>query len=145
MFVTKIIRNEFKDRVSIISLCVSVVAFLVIILTLSGTTLPILSDSGSAFLVLWVLGFSMSALSGARDNSGGEFTLPKQVWLPLSILGALSFVLLAMVIFNISFLMMDDNTDRFLLLSLIIISKWLYMHLYNTYKLYKSEEEVTSS
>ena len=76
MFITKVIRNEFKDRVSIISICVSVIAFLVMILTLSGTTLPILSDSGSAFLVLWVLGFSMSVLSGARDNPGGEFTLP---------------------------------------------------------------------
>ena len=145
MFVTKIVRNEFKNRVSIISLCVSVIAFLVMILTLSGTTLPILSDSGSAFLVLWILGFSMSALSGARDNSGGEFTLPKQVWLPLSILGAVSFILLVMAIFNIPFLMIDDHADRFLILSLIIISKWIYMHLYNTYKLYKSEEEVPSS
>ena len=118
MFITKVIKNEFKDRVSIISLCVSVVAFLVIIFTLSGTTLPILSDSGSAFLVLWILGFSMSALSGARDNSGGEFTLPKQVWLPLSILGAMSFILLVMAIFNIPFLMMDDHADRFLNYSL---------------------------
>ena len=145
MFVTKIVRNEFKNRVSIISLCVSVIAFLVMILTLSGTTLPILSDSGSAFLVLWILGFSMSALSGARDNSGGEFTLPKQVWLPLSILGALSFILLVMAIFNIPFLMMDDHADRFLILSLIIVSKWVYMHLYNIYKQFKSEEGVTRS
>jgi len=137
-FINKVIRNEFKDRVSIISLCVSVVAFLVIISKLSGTTLPILSDPGSAFLVLWVLGFSMSVLSGARDNPGGEFTLPKQVLIPLSIFGALSFILLAMAIFNIPFLMIDDHSDRFLILSLIIVSKWVYMHLYNTYKLYNA-------
>lgn len=145
MFVTKIIKNEFKDQISIISFCVSVIAFLVMIITLSGTTLPILSDSGSAFLILWILGFSMSALSGARDNSGGEFTLPKQVWLPLSILGALSFILLVMAIFNMPFMMIDDHTDRFIILSLIIISKWVYMHFYNISKLNKSEEQVTNS
>jgi hypothetical protein len=144
MFITKVIKNEVKDRVSVISLCVSVIAFLVIILTLSGTTLPVLSDPGSAFLLLWVLGFSMSILSGARDNPGGEFTLPKQVLIPLSIFGALSFILLAMAIFNIPFLMIDDHSDRFLVLSLVIVSKWIYMHSYNIYKLYNSEEGATS-
>lgn len=143
MLFTEIIKNEFRSRVSTISLLVSVLALAVMILTLNETNLPLLSDFGSAFLVLWIIGFSMSAFAGARDNTDGEFTLPKQIWVPLSILGVLSGVLLIMAIFDISFLIISTQADRFVLLSIFIILKWLLVHIYNITLLYKAEELVS--
>jgi hypothetical protein len=139
MILTEIIKNEFKDRISIISFTVSMIALLVMIITLSETNLPLLSDFGSAFLILFIIGFVMSALSGARDNSEGEFTMPKTMWLPLAILGALSFLLLIMGIFNIQFLIINTHADRFVVLSLMIIAKWVYVHSYNVSLLLKAE------
>ena len=142
MLFTEIIKNEFRSRVSTISLLVSVLALAVMILTLNETNLPLLSDFGSAFLVLWIIGFSMSVFAGARDNTDGEFTLPKQIWVPLSILGVLSGVLLIMAILDVGFLIIDTQADRFVLLSVFIILKWLLVHIYNITLVYKTEELV---
>jgi hypothetical protein len=130
MFIPKIIQNEFRSRMSIISLVVSGFALVMMVLALNESTLPLLTNFGNAFLVLWILGFSLSILAGLCDNPEGEFTIPKPVMLPLMMFGVLVFLLLVLVFFPVLFLIINSPSDIFLLLLLLVVSKWILAHLY---------------
>ena len=118
-------------KISIISYIVSALALSVIILTLYNMGFPFLSDYKSAFIVLWVIGLFLSILAGARDNPEGKFTLNRYVMISLMILGILTLPLLIIVVLDISF---ATVRDLFIVLSAIIILKWVITHLHNLTK-----------
>jgi hypothetical protein len=127
--------------VSIISNIVSVVALLVIFLTLSEGNFPLVSSYNSAFFVLFVIGFSMSVLAGIRDNPDGEFTIPKPFMIPVMIFGFLTVPLLILEIFNISLPILVNSKERFIALSLIIIVKWILIRSYNFSQWFQSRDQ----
>ena len=118
-------------KISIVSFLVSALALLIMILTLNEIGLPLLSDYKSAFIVLWIIGFSMSVLAGIRDNPDGEFTISRPVMIPLMILGFLTVPLLILVLFDVPFPFLTLKRERFIALSLIIIAKWILVHVHN--------------
>ncbi|MBT8172065.1 hypothetical protein KJN74_04260 [Candidatus Bathyarchaeota archaeon] len=70
----------------------------------------------------------MSILAGTRDNPEGKMTLNKYVMGSLMILGLLTLPFLIIVVLDITFLTLKD---LFIILSAIIIIKWLMTHIYN--------------
>ncbi len=130
MIITKIIQDEFRNRISIISLVVSGFALVMMVLTLNESTLPSLTNFGNAFLVLWIFGFSLSILAGLCANPEGECTSPKPTMLPLIMCGVLVFLLLVLVFFPVPFLIINSPSDILLLLLLLVVSKWVLAHLY---------------
>ena len=108
----------------ILSYTVGAIALTLVILTFKGH----FEDYKRPFYVLWFLGIAMSALSALRDYPSGtpDEWLPIPVYWPLSILGALAFILLFVML-------MPRNTNykkAFMTLTVIIASKWVIVHLF---------------
>jgi hypothetical protein len=85
-------------------------------------------DFKRPFFVLWFLGIAMSALSALRDHPSGppDEWLPIPVYWPLSILGALAFILLFVMLIP----RFTNYKKAFILLTIIIASKWAIVHLF---------------
>jgi hypothetical protein len=108
----------------ILSYSVGAIALTLIILAVKGY----FEDFKRPFFVLWFLGISMSVLSALRDHPSGppDEWLPIPVYLPLSLLGALSFILLFVMLTP----RYTNYRKAFFLLTVIIASKWVIVHLF---------------
>jgi hypothetical protein len=82
-----------------------------------------------AFVVLFVLGFSMSLLAGFRDYPGGDFSgmLPLFLY-PLMLLGLFDFALLGTTVAK-GKLHLVSEYHAFVLLSGTIALQWLISHI----------------
>jgi heme O synthase-like polyprenyltransferase len=131
--------HKSNKKIEIVSYLISALALVVIILTLTEIGFPLLSEYTSAFYILWIIGFAMSALAGIRDNPDGNFTMTKTVMIALMILGFLTLPLLIVVFFKIP---LGQVKDLFIVLSAIIILKWVIVHLYNFTEKYRAENSI---
>ncbi|MHA2105901.1 MAG: hypothetical protein ACW981_20945 [Candidatus Hodarchaeales archaeon] len=129
-------------NIKIISYIVSIIALVVIFLTLAETNFLVFSDYKASFIVLWIIGLSMSVLAGIRDNPDGEFTMQKFVMIPLMTLGFITLPLLIVVFFEISIPFLQAK-ELFIGLATIIILKWVMVHTYNFMKHDQSEKIMT--
>lgn len=108
----------------ILSYSVGAIALTLVILAARGY----FEDFKRPFFVLWFLGIAMSALSALRDYPSGtpDEWLPIPVYWPLSILGALAFILLFVMLMP----RFTNYRKAFILLTVIIASKWMIVHLF---------------
>jgi len=108
----------------ILSYGVGAIALTLVILAAKGY----FEDFKRPFFVLWFLGIAMSALSALRDHPSGppDEWLPIPVYWPLSILGALAFVLLFVMLTR----RYTNYRKAFILLTIIIAFKWALVHLF---------------
>jgi peptidoglycan/LPS O-acetylase OafA/YrhL len=108
----------------ILSYCVGAIALILVILAAKGH----FEDFKRPFFVLWFLGIAMSAFAAFRDHPSGppDEWLPIPVFWPLSILGALAFVLLFAMLTR----RYTNYRKAFILLTIIIASKWVIVHLF---------------
>jgi hypothetical protein len=108
----------------ILSYTVGAIALTLAILTLKGQ----FEEYKRPFFVLWFLGITMSVLSALRDYPEGtpDQWLPIPVYWPLTILGALSFILLFVMLIP----RFTNYKKAFILLTFIIASKWTIVHLF---------------
>lgn len=132
--------NKKDNKIGLLSYIVSALAVIVILLTLTEIGFPLLSDYTSAFYILWIIGFAMSVLAGIRDNPDGNFTMAKPVMIALMILGALNLPLLFIVFFKIP---SAQVKDLFVVLSGIIVLKWVIVHSYNITEKYKANNPIS--
>jgi len=61
-------RNKTIKWISIISGAVSILVALFIFAVLTDKKVPLISGDKAAFVILFILGFSMSVLAGIRDG-----------------------------------------------------------------------------
>ena len=108
----------------ILSYGVGAIALTLVILAAKGY----FEDFKRPFFMLWFLGIAMSALSALRDYPSGtpDEWLPIPVYWPLSILGALAFILLFVMLIP----KYTNYRKAFILLTIIIASKWAIVHLF---------------
>ncbi|MFW9956395.1 MAG: hypothetical protein ACFFD3_17765 [Candidatus Thorarchaeota archaeon] len=108
----------------ILSYSVGAIALTLVILAAKGY----FEDFKRPFFMLWFLGIAMSALSALRDYPSGtpDEWLPIPVYWPLSILGALAFILLFVMLIP----KYTNYRKAFILLTIIIASKWAIVHLF---------------
>ena len=108
----------------ILSYSIGAIALTLVILAAKGY----FEDFKRPFFVLWFLGITMSIFSALRDHPNGppDEWLPIPIYWPLSILGVLSFILLFVMLFR----KYTNYRKAFILLTIIIASKWAIVHLF---------------
>jgi hypothetical protein len=108
----------------ILSYSVGAIALIIVALAFKGY----FEDYKRPFFVLWFLGIAMSAFAAFRDYPDGtpDQWLPIPIYLPLSILGAVSFILLFVMLTP----RFTNYRKAFILLTIIIATKWTIVHLF---------------
>ena len=119
----------------IISNVVSAIAFAIILLGFKGKQLPIYNEK-LYFYILFILGFAMSTLAGFRDFPDGHFKLPRIMLWVLMLLGFLAFLLVVGVLFKLKLPISLNYNTAFIILSIIIVSKWIITRSYLLFKLF---------
>jgi hypothetical protein len=118
----------------IASLGAAVVAAGIVYAYLSGYQLPLVRGERSAFLLLWVVGLTMSILAGMRDapNTGGQPDASVLGWTlnPLVTLGILSFAMLPVAMVGVRLPTLGGHPGFFVVLAAIIGIKWILAHLH---------------
>ncbi len=117
--------------ISIVSIVVSILAALFIFAILTGRKVPLISGDKAAFFILWIIGLSMSALAGIRDNPDGTFQMPGCISIPLMLLGFSAVLLLIAMLVGIRVPPISGYREAFVALAIIIAAKWVIVHLYN--------------
>ncbi|NWF67533.1 MAG: hypothetical protein HXY40_00465 [Chloroflexi bacterium] len=91
-------------------------ALLLIVVTLAGVQLPIISGERAAFYVLAIIGFIMCTMYGMQWNTN-----------PLNIigmiLGVLALLLVLAVLFNVQLPLITSDRDAFIAMSVIVVVK----------------------
>ncbi len=106
-----------------LSSALGLVALLLLIALLTGTTLPFLSDERRMFIALAVIGFLMCTFGGMRSVQPGEWL---SWWSIFGItLGILAGVLIIAMLFGIKLPSISGYRDATLILACIILSKWV--------------------
>ena len=119
--------------ISIISGAVSILVALFIFAFLTGKKVPLISGDKAAFIILFILGFSMSVLAGIRD--GGNFQqMPTSILIPLIVLGALAVLLFIVTLIGIKVPLISGYRRAFVVMATIIASKWVIVHLFNLFR-----------
>ena len=118
----------------IVSNIVSAIAFIIILLGFRGKQLPIYNEK-LYFYILFILGFAMSVLAGFRDFPDGQFKLPQIMLWVLMLLGFLAFALAVGLLFKLKLPISLNYNTAFILLSIIIVSKWILTRSYILFKL----------
>ncbi len=116
--------------ISIISGAVSILVALFIFAFLTGKKVPLISGDKAAFIILFILGFSMSALAGIRDGENFQQMIPL-VMISLIVLGALAVLLFIVTLIGIKIPLISGYRRAFVAMATIIASKWVIVHLYN--------------
>lgn len=116
--------------ISIISGAVSILVALFIFAFLTGKKVPLISGDKAAFIILFILGFSMSVLAGIRDGGNFQQMIPL-VMIPLMVLGALAVLLFIVTLIGIKIPLISGYRRVFVAMATIIASKWAIVHLYN--------------
>ena len=116
--------------INIISGSVSILVALFIFAFLTGKKVPLISGDKAAFVILFILGFSMSVLAGIRD-AGNFQQMISLVMIPLMVLGALAVLLFIATLIGIKIPLISGYRRAFIAMATIIASKWVIVHLYN--------------
>jgi hypothetical protein len=119
-----------SNKIGYISYGIGILALLLITAVFSGKKVPLIGNGKAAFIILWILGFSMSILGGTRDYPDGKFTLPGFLLYFLMFLGFLAIILLPLMLLKVRLPFITTYKEAFNLLSVIIILKWATVHLY---------------
>ena len=116
--------------INIISGAVGILVALFICAVLTGKKLPLVSGDKAAFIILFILGFSMSVLAGIRDGENFQQMIPL-VMISLIVLGALAVLLFIVTLIGIKIPLISGYRRAFVAMATIIASKWVIVHLYN--------------
>ena len=119
--------------INIISGAVSILVALFIFAFLTGKKVPLISGDKAAFIILFILGFSMSVLAGIRDAENFQQMIPL-VMIPLMVLGALAVLLFIVTLIGIKIPLISGYRRAFVAMATIIASKWVIVHLYNLFR-----------
>ena len=119
--------------INIISGAVSILVALFIFAVLTGKKVPLISGDKAAFIILFILGFSMSVLAGIRDAENFQQMIPL-VMIPLMVLGALAVLLFIVTLIGIKIPLISGYRRAFVAMATIIASKWVIVHLYNLFR-----------
>jgi hypothetical protein len=121
--------------INIISGAVSILVTLFIFAFLAGKKVPLISGDKAAFVILFILGFSMSVLAGIRDGAGGNFQqMSASILIPLMVLGTLAVLLFIVTLIGIKIPLISGYRRAFVAMATIIASKWVIVHLYNLFR-----------
>ena len=123
-------RNKTIKWISIISGAVSILVALFIFAVLTDKKVPLISGDKAAFVILFILGFSMSVLAGIRDGKNFQQMIPL-VMISLMVLGALAVLLFIVTLIGVKIPLISGYRRAFIAMATIIASKWLIVHLYN--------------
>jgi predicted membrane protein len=116
-------RNKTMKWISIISGAVSILVALFIFAVLTGKKVPLISGDKAAFIILFILGFSMSVLAGIRDAENFQQMIPL-VMISLMVLGALAVLLFIVTLIGIKVPLISGYRRAFVAMATIIASKW---------------------
>lgn len=119
--------------INIVSGAVSILVALFILAFLTGKKVPLISGDKAAFIILFILGFSMSALAGIRDAGNFQQMIPL-VMISLMVLGALAVLLFIVTLIGIKIPLISGYRRAFVAMATIIASKWAIVHLYNLFR-----------
>ena len=119
--------------INIISGVVSILVALFIFAFLTGKKVPLISGDKAAFIILFILGFSMSVLAGIRDGENFQQMIPL-VMISLMVLGALAVLLFIVTLIGIKIPLISGYRRAFVAMATIIASKWAIVHLYNLFR-----------
>lgn len=119
--------------INIISGVVSILVALFIFAFLTGKKVPLISGDKAAFIILFILGFSMSVLAGIRDGENFQQMIPL-VMISLMVLGALAVLLFIVTLIGIKIPLISGYRRAFVAMAAIIASKWAIVHLYNLFR-----------
>jgi len=119
--------------INIISGAVSILVALFIFAVLTDKKVPLISGDKAAFVILFILGFSMSVLAGIRDGKNFQQMMPL-VMISLMVLGALAVLLFIMTLIGIKVPLISGYQKAFIAMATIIASKWVIVHLYNLFR-----------
>ena len=119
--------------INIISGAVSILVALFVFAVLTDKKVPLVSGDKVAFIILFILGFSMSALAGIRDAENFQQMIPL-VMISLMVLGALAVLLFIMTLIGIKVPLISGYRKAFIAMTTIIASKWVIVHLYNLFR-----------
>lgn len=119
--------------INIISGAVSILVALFIFAVLTGKKVPLISGDKAAFIILFILGFSMSVLAGIRDGENFQQMIPL-VMISLMVLGALAVLLFIVTLIGIKIPLISGYRKAFMVMATIIASKWVIVHLYNLFR-----------
>lgn len=122
--------------IGVSSYVMAVLAMLSIYTILSGKKLPIIGDGKLAFVMLFLIGFSMSVLGGFRDYPDGKFIMPGLLMALLMILGLAAIILLIAMLIGIKIPFIPTYKEAIMVISGIIILKWILVHLYKIFNLF---------
>ena len=126
-------RNKTIKWISIISGAVSILVALFIFAVLTDKKVPLISGDKAAFVILFILGFSMSVLAGIRDGKNFQQMIPL-VMISLMVLGALAVLLFIVTLIGIKIPLISGYRRAFVAMATIIASKWVIVHLYNLFR-----------
>ena len=119
--------------INIISGAVSILVALFVFAILTDKKVPLVSGDKVAFIILFILGFSMSALAGIRDAENFQQMIPL-VMISLMVLGALAVLLFIVTLIGIKIPLISGYRRAFVAMVTIIASKWAIVHLYNLFR-----------
>jgi hypothetical protein len=121
---------------SLASYSVGILAFVLIFLVLTGKKIPLIGDQKGAFITIWMIGFSMSILAGFRDYPDGKFTMPGPLMGFLMVLGFAAVALLLIMLFGLKIPFIASYREALIILSFIMITKWVSVHIYKIFSLF---------
>lgn len=124
------------NGITIASYVVGVMAFLFIYSFWTDKKIPLITSDKAAFILLWIMGLGMSILAGTRDYPDGNFTMTGIVMTILMILGALAFGVLILKLIGVKLPGIMSYRQAFNLIAVIIIVKWVTVHLYKLISLF---------
>lgn len=119
--------------INIVSGAVSILVALFIFAVLTDKKVPLISGDKAAFVILFILGFSMSVLAGIRDGKNFQQMIPL-VMISLIVLGALAVLLFILTLIGIKIPFIFGYRRAFVAMATIIVSKWVIVHLYNLFR-----------
>ena len=119
--------------INIISGAVSILVALFIFAVLTDKKVPLISGDKAAFVILFILGFSMSVLAGIRDGENFQQMIPL-VMISLMVLGALAVLFFIVTLIGIKIPLISGYRRAFVVMATIIASKWVIVHLYNLFR-----------
>jgi hypothetical protein len=118
------------------SYVVGILALLSIYIILSGKKIPLIGNMKAAFIILFIIGLTMSILGGIRDYPDGKFTMPGILLGFLMVLGISAIILLIIMLIGVKIPFIPTYKEAFMVMAAIIIIKWAVVHLYKIYQFF---------
>ena len=118
-------------RSSIAPIVVSILVAVFVLAVLTGKKVPLISGDKAAFIILFILGFSMSVLAGIRDGDETFEGMAASIRNTLIVLGLLAVVLFIVILAGVKVPLISGYREAFAVMATIIASKWAIVHAYN--------------